>query len=387
MRILIANHIYLETDFSSTTQRQVVRALNKLGHPTRLLVPTTSPEACTSWEPDIERVPVRSQHSAVSSPLFNLKLVRRLAGAIRNERPDVILVDHVSFGGVIPFIPASAVSKRFPRLVFDVRSQPVEGDGLIARLRGAEYLASLAVAARVFPGVTFLTEAMGRTELHRVGSSRSYGVWESGVDLELFDPNQWAHRAEELRESLGLKECLVVLYHGVVSPNRGLEKAVAAVASLSSKAPRPVLVILGDGEARQELENLARRISAPVRFLGRVPYEEVPAHIAMSDVCLIPLPDHDDWRYQHPLKFSESLAMGVPVIASRIPAFTEIAGDSKAVLYLREPTQEAITESVAHCMANRERLSEWGREGCDVANRFSWESVAGRLVSYMETIL
>ena len=269
---------------------------------------------------NVERVQIPTQHWAVSAALFNLKLLGRLARIIYRDHPDLIMIDHLSIVAAFPYVLLRAISNRFPRFVFDVRSQPVEGAGIAGYLRGAGILISLAISSRVMPGLTFLTRPMGAHELRRVRSTRTYGVWESGVDLVVFDPEHWKQKGAEIRHELGLDDSFVVFYHGDVSPNRGLDLAVRAFALLGRtfRTSKPTFVILGDGGARSELEHLAQDLCAPVKFLGRVPYSEVPGYIAMSDVALIPLPDHADWRYQHPLKFTEYLAMNIPVIVSKV---------------------------------------------------------------------
>jgi glycosyltransferase involved in cell wall biosynthesis len=381
------NHIYLETELSSTTQREILRALNKLGHPTTLIVPFHDNGEPALSDAHIKHVRVASKHWAASTPIFNLQVLRRLTNLIRSERPDVIMVDHCSIGGTVPYILLRVISKRFPRIVFDVRSQPVEGVGLSGFCREAQYLVSLAISARLTSGLTFLTRPMGTNELERVRSKRSYGVWESGVDLELFDPERWKSKGVQLRHDLGLDDSFVVFYHGHTSFNRGLDLAIRAFADLrrTGRASNVVFAILGDGGARSDLEDLAKDLGAPVKFLGRVPYADVPAYIAMSDVALIPLPDHDNWRFQHPLKFTEYLAMEIPVIVPKTPAFTNISEDSSGIFYLPEVTASAIADTVAQCYDDRVRLKEWSQGSRKTAARYSWEGIADRLITYLES--
>lgn len=132
MKIFIVNHIYLETELSSTTQLQVLRALNDLGHLSTLVVPFNEKSDSGLAAPGVERVKIPSQHWAISSALFNLKLLVRLATIFFRDRPDVIIIDHLTIFGAAPYMLLSAISRRFPRFIFDVRSQPVEGPALAA---------------------------------------------------------------------------------------------------------------------------------------------------------------------------------------------------------------------------------------------------------------
>jgi glycosyltransferase involved in cell wall biosynthesis len=72
------------------------------------------------------------------------------------------------------------------------------------------------------------------------------------------------------------------------------------------------LVIAGDGPSRPELEALARDQGlARVRFLGYVPYPELPALYAASDLFLHPVQE-ERWG----VSVAEALACGLPVVTS-----------------------------------------------------------------------
>ncbi len=67
-------------------------------------------------------------------------------------------------------------------------------------------------------------------------------------------------------------------------PRKGFDVLIRAVADLARTRPDLVLALAGSGRDRARLERLARRLDAPVRFLGRVPDDDLPLVHGAADV-------------------------------------------------------------------------------------------------------
>jgi glycosyltransferase involved in cell wall biosynthesis len=138
-------------------------------------------------------------------------------------------------------------------------------------------------------------------------------------------------------------------------------KAVLAVAKLAPReAPWDLLRALpflpggvrllfaGDGPARAELEQLAATLGPErVRFLGYVPYGDLPALYAASDLFVHPVRE-ERWG----VSVAEALACGLPVVtSSRVGAAHDlvIPGENGAVYPVGEPRELArrIAEALA----------------------------------------
>jgi glycosyltransferase involved in cell wall biosynthesis len=72
----------------------------------------------------------------------------------------------------------------------------------------------------------------------------------------------------------------------------------------------------------------ARLAGVPnIRLLPEIAYEEVPAHLAAFDVCLIPFVVDDLIKATNPVKFFEYLSACKPVVAARMPELLPFAGE------------------------------------------------------------
>ncbi|GAB4140609.1 MAG: hypothetical protein Kow0040_28990 [Thermogutta sp.] len=118
-------------------------------------------------------------------------------------------------------------------------------------------------------------------------------------------------RRQEVRERLGIKEGKVILFVGRLIPKKGVRTLIEACARLTPDFDWR-LILLGDGTARPQLEDTARRTGAAerVRFAGFVQPQELPDWYLAADAFV--LPSSETWG----VVALEALACGLPVIVS-----------------------------------------------------------------------
>jgi glycosyltransferase involved in cell wall biosynthesis len=80
------------------------------------------------------------------------------------------------------------------------------------------------------------------------------------------------------------------------------------------EVPDAQLVLIG--RAAADLAGLP--VLPNVHLLGWRDYEELPAHARGFDVAICPMPDSEWIRSANPIKAKEYLALGLPVVATRI---------------------------------------------------------------------
>ena len=136
-----------------------------------------------------------------------------------------------------------------------------------------------------------------------------------GVDFEHFRPG----KNPELRQSLGITPSeIVYVYTGTIKPVRRLDRVIKALQLALESLPNLHLLIVGEGIDIPRLKETARSlgVEARVHFLGLISYEDMPAAMHAADVGLGYVPQ-DSWFDKAPvLKTMESLASGLPTIAT-----------------------------------------------------------------------
>jgi glycosyltransferase involved in cell wall biosynthesis len=125
-------------------------------------------------------------------------------------------------------------------------------------------------------------------------------------------------------------------YMGTLTAWHGVDLLFAA-AALALRRGLPIVFVAYGGEP-ERVARLRRRadaegVAASLRFAGGIDHDQVPAHLAAMDVCLIP--DTQDWS--SPTKFFEYAAMARPIVAVHRPSVVEVfgAGEPPGLLFER----------------------------------------------------
>ena len=115
------------------------------------------------------------------------------------------------------------------------------------------------------------------------------------------------------------------------------------------------LVVIGDGDERRRLELLARRLGAPVRFVGH--QSDPRPFVAGCDVILSTADDE-------PLGLSvlEALSMQRPVIAFAGGGIPEIVEPGVTGWLVAQPTAEAFAAAIREATRDRPRLVAMGED-------------------------
>jgi glycosyltransferase involved in cell wall biosynthesis len=119
---------------------------------------------------------------------------------------------------------------------------------------------------------------------------------------------------EELRRSFGADGPLLA-FAGRLTRAKALEVAFGAIEQVEGVT----LLVAGDGEERAALERLA---GERVRFVGALPRERVLELFAAADASVL----SSSWE-NFPHSLVEALAVGAPVIATRVGGVPEIVED------------------------------------------------------------
>ena len=119
------------------------------------------------------------------------------------------------------------------------------------------------------------------------------------------------------------------------------------------------LVFAGDGDQRAALEREAADAGLPVTFLGFVNVDRLPDVYAAADVLV-----HASASDPHPLVFSESACIGLPIIASdRVGAVgpTDVARAGENTLVYPFGDVGALSEAMSALADDPKRRADMGR--------------------------
>jgi glycosyltransferase involved in cell wall biosynthesis len=210
--------------------------------------------------------------------------------------------------------------------------------------------------------------------------SRTHAVtW--GANVEAFHPGR---RSEARRKNWGASpENCVVLFSGSHRPWHGVGTLLAAARLLKDRDDL-VFVLAGGNHAGVATDFRGR-------FLGRVPYSEMPEVTASADVSVAPY-DRSRLRslelgfFWSPLKVFEALASGVPTITLDIPPLNDIVRGEQEGVFCKENDPGDLARVIAELAADRDRRLLLGRNARERAPQFSWAAHAAQVESILQTL-
>lgn len=126
-----------------------------------------------------------------------------------------------------------------------------------------------------------------------------------------------------------------LVYAGRLSPEKGVDVLIEAVADLAVRRGVPVvLTIAGDGPERERLRQLAgsRGVEALVRFAGQLDRAALGHCLAVSDLCVQPSRTEGFSK-----AWLDAMAYGLPVLASRVGAAASVVGEAEERGWLVPP--------------------------------------------------
>jgi phosphatidyl-myo-inositol dimannoside synthase len=218
--------------------------------------------------------------------------------------------------------------------------------------------------------VTATSDDLRRRAVDLGADPRTTSTTYIGVDATVFKPSP-AHPAT--RRGLGARDGdFLVVAVGRLARVKGFEYLIEA----GSRLEHVALAIVGDGELRPELEQLAESSSARVVLTGAMPHDRVADALAAADVVVVPSVVDSRGRVDSTTStVPEALAAGRPLVATSVGGIPELVRDGENGLLVPEKDPVALAAAIERLHADselRERLSVSAREFA--VERLSWDT-------------
>ncbi|MEE1785157.1 glycosyltransferase family 4 protein [Streptomyces sp. SP17BM10] len=206
-----------------------------------------------------------------------------------------------------------------------------------------------------------------------------------GVDETTFHPDSGG---AGVRRRLGLADRPVVVCVSRLVPRKGQDTLIEAMPQILADVPDAVLLIVGGGPYRADLEKLAdaKGVRASVRFTGSVPWEELPAHYGAGDVFAMPCRTRRGGLDVEGLGivYLEASATGLPVVAGDSGGAPDAVLEGETGYVVPGGSASAAAERIVRLLHDgelRRRMGEAGRRW--VERSWRWDLLAGRLTSLL----
>ena len=275
--------------------------------------------------------------------------------------------------GQIPFV--MEVRDLWPAIFIEL--------GIIKNRRLIQWLEKLEMYLyRKATRIVTVTEAFKQSLVDRRVPGTKIVAIPNGADIDFWKPIE---DPADLRRTLGLEDCFVVLYVGTHGISHALERVLESAKALIGH-PQIRFLFVGEGAEKEKLVHQAKEWNLNnVIFLDPVDKEAVKKFYALGDVCLVPLRDVPLFKTFIPSKMFEVMAMGRPILASLKGEAADILRRSKGALVVEPEDSGAMTESILHLSRHRKEGKAMGKEGRRfVVDHYSRRSLAMRYIDLLK---
>lgn len=350
--------------------RQVLRALSELGWSVDVLTfPIGEPVDIPRVR--IERVgnPLGFRQVAVGfSPqkvFLDLLMAGDLARRLRRQRYDVVhAVEETGF------LAATLRGRGGPPIVYDMASsipEQLARKGLLAAPPLRRFLEAAERWLLGKAGCVICSAGLG-DHARAVAPGATVREWRFPAELDAAPPGAVA----ALRRELGLAPAApVIVYGGNFASYQGVDLLLKAAGEALAAVPEAHLVCVGaadDAELAAAAALVSPAVADRVHLLRRQPRQRVPLYLGLAEILASPRSYGDNF----PLKLFDYLAMGKPILATRIKAHTCVLDERIACL--AEPTVPGLAAAMIRLLRDSSERARLGAAAADYAARhLSWD--------------
>ena len=369
---LVTHEFYPRHGGIATFAEQIARAATKLGYDLEVWAQAAQPGAKEkSWPFRLRRMPLKGTHDLCCQ----VRTMREMIIHRRRLRYATVYLPEP--GPMLAMMLLQVVSGFRPkRLVLTFHGSEIlkfHGDPL-QRLMTRQ-LIRRASRISVLTDYTHqllcghFPEAAGKTFL-TPGALRA--------DFVLAAPSDVPERARRI----------VILTVGRLHPRKGQRFIIEALQALPAAQQKMIEYWLVGSDTKENyeehLKEAAGRSGLVVRFLGRVPDDELACIYRQADIFAMTSIDHRHSVEGFGLVYLEAAAHGLPVVAHAVGGVPEAVVDGVTGLLVPPDNRDALCAAFSRLIADKDLRRRLGAAGRKWAHRNSWARSADLLFNHSE---
>ncbi len=177
------------------------------------------------------------------------------------------------------------------------------------------------------------------------------------------------------KQALGLpmEKHLLVLQGSGINIQRGAEELVEAMRYLDDC----YLMVIGGGDVLPMLKRMtsALQIEDRVRFLPRMPYQQMMAYTQLAELGFVLDKDTNlNYRFCLPNKLFDFIQAGVPIVASHLVEIEKIINKYHLGLFIPDHDPKSIAETIRKGLDDVAQRAVWQQGLVQAAEELCWEN-------------
>ncbi len=178
----------------------------------------------------------------------------------------------------------------------------------------------------------------------------------------------------------------ILLYQGSLNVGRGLEMLIDTIPLLDRHYG---LLIIGAGDIENELKQqvIKLNIQKRVRFLGKLPFEELRAYTSIAFLGFSLEANRGlNYYYALPNKLFDYIHAGVPVICSNFPEMKRIIDMYHVGISIDEINAQKLAETIKNIECNNDMYQIWKLNCIGAARELNWNNEKNKFDRCLEIL-
>lgn len=226
--------------------------------------------------------------------------------------------------------------------------------------------------------VTANSEAVKNYLIEAGISAEKIRVIYNGLDLKRLAPKQTSRRkiCEELNLPTDEKIKFITLVANLRHAVKNQPMFLRAAKEVAEKFPEAHFVLAGEGELKNDLENLAKEFGVweNTHFIGRC--AEIPELLSVSFAGVL-----TSFYEGFSNSILEYMAASLPVVATDVGGASEAIVEGETGFLIESNDDKALAEKIVWLLQNSEQAKEMGKAGRKiVAEKFSCAAQIGSVI-------
>jgi len=218
--------------------------------------------------------------------------------------------------------------------------------------------------------------------------SRKIKVVSMGVDINYFR-RQATKNKFLIKSKYGMKRKIVV-FVGRLVETKGVNYLIDAIAKVKEKFPSILLLVVGEGPLRRNLEKQAKEshLQENIHFLGWIDNRDLPGFYGAADVFVSPAFESSAGSEGLGLTFVEALASGTVVVGTKVGGIEDIIKDKQNGFLVPPGDPHKLAEAIIKILASvnlQRRLKSNSLKF--IKERFDWKIIAKKYQKEIKEII
>ena len=322
----------------------------------------------------------------LSQVAYNIKFVYNAYSILKKHKPDILYHRYSTFnfsGTILSFL-----TKKPLILEFNSSALWKTEKGVKHRFKISRFLIERLNLNWANIIVVVSAELKRKLIRDRI-DERKVIINTNGADPEFYNP---AVHKKDLRSIYGINKKYLVGFAGMFGQWHGVETLVSCIKHVVHKNGETHFILIGDGILRDKLEQIAKNDGTLnfVTFTGIIPKKEMACYLNACDILVSPHRNMADGQpfFGSPIKLFEYMAMGKPIVASKVGQLEDILENERNALLVPPDDPVELAKAILRLVSDGNLGENLGRRArIDLINNYTWEHNVKRVIEAYKNII